>query len=146
MSESPEAGLDPLRARLRALGLRATAPRLAVLAVLCAQRRPLAHDEVMTRLPSGGFDRASVFRVLADLAEAGLLRRMDLGDRVWRYEIEEACATRDRAHAHFLCGDCGVATCLPPLDLGALLGVLPEGVARGRVLEITGRCGGCLAS
>lgn len=135
-----------LRERLRALGLRATAPRLAVLTVLHELARPLSHDEVMSRLPAGGFDRASVFRVLADLAEVRLLRRMDLGDRTWRYELDDACVQKSDAHPHFLCDACGVALCLPPVDLARLPGAIPDAVARARIVEISGRCGGCLAS
>jgi hypothetical protein len=47
----------------------------------------MTHEQVMTDQPSGAHDRASVWRILSDLADTGLLRRMDLGDRIWRYDL-----------------------------------------------------------
>ncbi len=140
--------LDPVRAEVRALlrdgGLRATAPRVAVLVVLHEQAAPMTHDQVMDQLPEGGFDKASVWRVLADLAELGLLRRMDLGDRVWRYELHDACRALKDDHAHFLCEDCGTVRCLPPLEVRARDGALPEPLRGARFqVRVMGICAAC---
>jgi Fur family ferric uptake transcriptional regulator len=135
-----------LRDRLRQLGLRATSPRLAVLVALHDEARPLSHEEVMDQISEGGFDRATVFRILADLAEVGLLRRMDLGDHVWRYELMDACRSVEADHPHFLCEGCGAVACLPPLELRATTGPLPALLAGAALhLRVTGRCGPCVA-
>lgn len=133
-----------LRESLRELGLRATAPRLAVLAALHEAAAPLAHDEVMLRIGEG-FDRATVYRLLADLAEAGLLRRMDLGDHVWRYELLDACRAIADDHAHFLCTTCGEVACLPEVEVRAVDGGrLPEALRGADVeLKLTGTCRDC---
>lgn len=136
--------VDELRERLRGAGLRATSVRLAVLGVLHLARLPQTHEDLMLALAGRGFDRATVYRVLADLAEAGLLRRMDLGDKIWRYELDDACRGVEIDHPHFMCDLCHTVICLPRLELRTLDGRPPEAL-RGAVvtLQISGRCAGC---
>ncbi len=108
--------LDELRAQVRAKGLRATPSRLAVLELLRASDAPMSHGDVADRLASEAWDRATIYRNLTDLAEAGLVRRTDVGDHVWRFEAvsddHEASA-----HPHFVCTECGTIECLPELEL-----------------------------
>ncbi|MBX2804301.1 MAG: transcriptional repressor [Myxococcales bacterium] len=145
------APLDEVRQEIRALlrkqGLRATAPRIAVLVALHECKRPMTHEQVMGSLPDGAFDKATVWRILADLADQQLLRRMDLGDRVWRYELFDACRPIDDDHAHFLCDTCGDVSCLPPLELRARDGGLPEMLRGADVqLHVRGTCAVCTAA
>src|SRR4051812_24845920 len=72
---------------LRGAGLRRTGPRVAVLERLEAATAPLSHGEVAAMLTPAGFDRATVYRNLIDLVKKGLVRRADLGDHVWRFEL-----------------------------------------------------------
>ena len=133
-----------LRGLLKGKRLRVTAGRLAVLMVLHERRGPMNHEQVMESLHDQTFDRASIWRVLAELAEKGLLRRMDLGDRVWRYELIDACRTVDAQHPHFLCIDCGDVTCLPKLSVSARHGDLPPSLLAGKFrVRLEGTCGGC---
>ncbi|HEY5951429.1 MAG TPA: transcriptional repressor, partial [Kofleriaceae bacterium] len=56
------------------------------------------------------------YRNLTDLAEAGLVRRSDIGDHVWRFQA----VTDDHeasAHPHFVCTECGSIACLPEIEL-----------------------------
>lgn len=134
-----------LRALLKAQKLRATSVRLAVLEALHEKQAPMTHQQVMTALGEDGFDKASIWRILSELSEKGLLRRMDLGDRIWRYELIDACRPIDAHHAHFLCGDCGEVTCLPPLELRTPSGELPVSLQRADfTIRIEGICGNCL--
>ncbi len=82
MSSQLEKVQAEVRALLKAQGMRATAQRLAVLVVLHEKKTPMTHEDVMGVLSSGMYDKASIWRVLSDLAGVGILRRMDLGDRV----------------------------------------------------------------
>jgi len=133
-----------VRALIRGHGLRATGARIAVLVVLHEAAGPLTHEQVMGTLTEGAYDKASVWRILADLAEAGLLRRMDLGDRIWRYELLDACRTVVDDHPHFLCEECGEVSCLPPLRIEALDGQLPAALQGAEFqLRVTGRCARC---
>lgn len=95
--------------RLREAGLRITVTRLGVLKVLHDSPVPMSAQEVFEHIRRQGGDRVTVYRTLNSLDEAGLLHRMDPGDRVWRYGILQ----RDHHHhAHFVCDDCGEVRCL----------------------------------
>ena len=143
--------LDDVRAELRELlrarSLRATAVRVEVLVLLHEQARPLTHEQVLEALPTGAYDQASVWRVLSALAEHGILRRMDLGDRVWRYELRDACRPGSSEHPHFLCEQCGTVQCLPLLEVRAPGGSLPHAL-RGAEFQVrvSGTCSDCRAA
>ena len=147
MSDSSEPTADTdWRARIRAVGLRATAPRVAVLRILQEMGRPATHAEVTETLAAGGWDRATLYRNPTDLAEAGVLTRTDLGDHVWRYEIAGAPHSAHDAvtHPHFLCTSCGDVTCLPEIALPAGPGKLPTSVRQGKVeVQVRGLCDDC---
>ena len=72
---------------------------------------------------------------------------MDLGDRVWRYELRGACRSDTDDHPHFLCEGCGNVSCLPALEVRAKNGAMPEALlgADFRV-RVTGRCATCAAT
>ena len=127
--------------------MRATAARIAVLVTLHEQQGPMTHDQIMSTLPSGAYDKASVWRILSDLSDCGLLRRMDLGDRVWRYELRDACRTVMDDHSHFLCEACGEVSCLPPLEVRALDGALPAVLVNAEFrVRVMGRCAACTSN
>jgi Fur family ferric uptake transcriptional regulator len=135
-----------LKTRLRQAGLRATAARGAVLECLIAAGGPLSHAEVCERLADAGFDRATVWRNLADLTEAGLVRRRDLGDHLWRFEL---AASEDHlvadVHPHFVCTACGTVACLPDgvITVRAVRGA-PKALRSGDVdVQVRGTCNAC---
>lgn len=147
MSNHIENVRSEVRGLIRDRGMRATAPRIAVLVVLHERKGPMTHEQVMGCLPSGVYDKASVWRVLSDLAEVGILRRMDLGDRSWRYELHDSCRTVTDDHPHFLCEECGNVTCLPSLEVRARDGNLPEALLNADFrIRIAGKCGDCAAA
>ena len=138
---------DAMRKRIHELGLRATSSRLAVLVALHDHGGPLSHLELMGQLGKDHVERATAYRILSNLADAGLLRRMDLGDKIWRYElINPCCRTIRDDHAHFLCMDCKQVTCLPELELHPVAGGHLPAELRGAELHlrITGRCSTCM--
>jgi Fur family ferric uptake transcriptional regulator len=133
------------RALLKNKGMRATAQRLAVLVTLYEHRTPMTHEEVMASLAKGLYDKASIWRVLSDLAGVGIARRMDLGDRVWRYELNDSRRAAMDDHPHFLCEVCSEVTCLPPLEVRAKGGGLPDELTDADFqIRITGTCGTCV--
>ena len=146
LSEQEQARIA-VRTMLRAQGMRATAARIAVLVTLYERKGPMTHEQVMSVLPSGLYDKASVWRILADLADTDLLRRMDLGDRVWRYELQDAHRSVADNHPHFLCESCGLVSCLPPLNIQPQSGTLPAVFLNADFrVQIMGTCGDCKAS
>lgn len=147
MKHSIQEVRDEVRGLLKDLGLRATSARIGVLEVLHEQQRPMSHEAIMNQLPEGVFDKASVWRILADLADRGMLRRMDLGDRVWRYELIDNCRPVKDNHPHFLCEECSEVSCLPPLELRAPDGDFPKALLGANFhIRVTGICADCLAA
>lgn len=101
---------EELKKELREAGLRATGSRVAVLRCVREVAKPVALADVVELLGGEAPDRATVYRNLVDLADAGLLRRAHLGD-AWRFE------EGDEEHAHFVCTKCGTVECAPEVTL-----------------------------
>lgn len=97
------------RARLRAVGLRATKPRVLVYERLRDAGGHRSADDVVALLAERGhvLPRASVYNVLADLTAAGLLMCADVGPGRALYEVAE------RWHHHFVCRVCGTVLDVP---------------------------------
>jgi Fur family transcriptional regulator, ferric uptake regulator len=128
---------------LRAKGLRATPARVAILAAIEDTTVPITHQELTEQLDSLGLDKSTIFRGLQDLTEAGLLRRLELGDHVWRYEFAtENAEHHNQPHPHLLCVDCGNIRCLAETEVTIQLS--PE---LGEVVDvlIKGHCNTCLS-
>ena len=113
-----------------------------MLRLLHACASPTSHPEVSEALQPQGWDRATLYRNLADLTQVGLLRRVDVGDHVWRFEL--AAANHTDEHPHFLCTACGEVSCLPELDLSN--SGLPVSVRQGKAeIQLRGLCDACFA-
>jgi Fur family transcriptional regulator, ferric uptake regulator len=137
--------LDELRTAVRARGLRATPSRLGVLEVLRASDAPMSHGDVADKLASQPWDRATIYRNLVDLVEAGLARRTDVGDHVWRFEARMPGHDHDQAHPHFVCIECGSIECLPELELAVRRAKAPRAVKQRQVeVHVRGLCDACI--
>jgi Fur family ferric uptake transcriptional regulator len=109
---------------------------------------PLSHGEITEALAGHGFDRATVYRNLMDLADKGILARSDLGDHVWRFELRRAespAQGHGTDHPHFVCTDCGDIECLPTV---AVRVVGAEGAPRALAskaveVQVKGLCDDC---
>ena len=130
---------------LRSVGLRVTAPRLAVLAAIPPGRH-LDADTIAraVRAELGRVSTQAVYDVLNALTTAGLLRRVELpGQPAARYDRRVA-----DNHHHLVCRGCGDVTdvdcasgappCLAPTDAAGYL------VEEAEVIY-WGRCPGCQA-
>lgn len=135
-----------IRTAIRAAGMRSTAPRVSVLERLRRADAPLSHAELTEELLPLGFDRATIYRNLVDLAEAGLVSRVELGDHVWRYEVRSAAPREGEGeHPHFVCNDCGTVSCLPSVsvDIRPAPGSRRSVVAEISDVVLKGRCESC---
>jgi len=153
-SHSTEMNVASARQLLKSVGLRCTASRIALLQQLAKSSQPLSHNELVEILTETGFDASTVFRGLVELADCGLLTRLDVGDQIRRYELKHF-TKRERStgagevfhadeHPHFVCIDCGQVTCLT--DVTVTLTRKEKRVASpGNVTEvlIKGHCNGC---
>lgn len=137
-----------IRSLLHSKGLRATPARIAMLGALLESSGPISHQELTTRLNDLGLDKSTLFRGLQDLTEVGLLRRLDLGDHVWRYEsVKESPDVQpagspgeDHLHPHMMCVECGEIRCLSQEDVNVELAP-----ALGKVVDVLvkGHCNKC---
>lgn len=113
--------------QLRSAGLRATAPRLAVLAAL--RREPHAGTDAVVRRARaelGAVSTQAVYNVLATLAGTGLVRRIEPAGSVALYELRVG-----DNHHHVVCRSCGAVAdvdcavgrrpCLTPSDTHGFL-------------------------
>lgn len=142
----PDRLMEELREIVRVAGLRRTASRIAVLRCLHGAAAPVSHADVAGLLAAQGFDNSTVFRNLKELAEAGILSRVELGDHVFRYEWRRERGGHDTGeHPHFLCVDCGEVSCLPDVTVN----ITPTpGSKRSTVSDVTevllkGHCDRC---
>ncbi len=152
MGRGKSATDEAVRDRIRGAGLRCTAARVAVMRHLQSAAGPLTHAEVSDALDHLGFDRATIYRNLTELTEAGLAARVELGDHVWRFEAQRSGGHRWDDHAHFVCTTCGEVSCvdgvevaLPPPAEKPAAGKRPPGGRIGSVTEVLlkGRCERC---
>jgi Fur family ferric uptake transcriptional regulator len=134
---------EKARNDIRAVGLRATPARVATLQLLRNATSPMSHADVAEQLDEAGVDKATAFRNLNDMTDAGLLRRTELGDHVYRFEEVRHGEAGEELHPHFLCVDCGNVSCMDNVKLTA--GSIRESKKVGEVAEILlrGRCNDC---
>ncbi|WP_147868684.1 Fur family transcriptional regulator [Stieleria maiorica] len=133
---------DSTKDVIRAVGLRATPARLATLQMLREAVSPMTHAEVAERLAENGVDKATAFRNLNDMTDAGLLRRTELGDHVYRFEEIRPGEDSD-AHPHFLCTVCGTVSCLDNVKLTASSQRASQEVGEVTEILLRGRCNDC---
>lgn len=145
MKQSKRDERAALRALIRGAGLRVTSSRIAVLSVLSDAEGPLSHAEVATHVEGLGLDRTTVYRNLVDLAEAGVLRRSDVG-HTFRFELVGGREVHDgERHPHFVCTDCGKVSCLPAgsVSIKPARGA-PVALRRGNLeIQLRGLCDTC---
>jgi Fur family transcriptional regulator, ferric uptake regulator len=93
-------------AGLAAAGYQRGSARRAVVECLSAQRCALTAQEIEGDLRATGkaVGRASIYRTLEQLADLGLVHRLDLGTGVASYE---PTAAGGEHHHHLLCDRCG---------------------------------------
>lgn len=101
---------EAVRARvedfIRRKGLRRTKPRDAVFKAVFAKDEHFTAEELYDRVRKTDADtsRATVYRTLALMVEAELLREIDLGDNQTTYDPN---FLNKPAHNHLVCIDCG---------------------------------------
>lgn len=138
-----EHDMDEFKSAIRAAGLRATPARMATLRLLREATAPMTHADVAAKLDENGVDKATAFRNLNDMADAGLLRRAELGDHVYRFEeIRNGNKDHD-PHPHFLCVECGEVTCLDKVRLTASSQRASEEIGEVNEILLRGHCNKC---
>jgi Fur family ferric uptake transcriptional regulator len=109
-SPPADAWIEHAEAELRLAGMRASAPRRAVLELIGRQECVLSAHEIAEGLRSEGrrVGVATVYRTLDLLNELKLVQRLDLGGGSARYE--PAMPGGAHHHHHLVCERCGRVT------------------------------------
>jgi Fe2+ or Zn2+ uptake regulation protein len=137
---------DQIRRHLSERSIRYTSGRQAVIKALQRAGGPRSAAELHTRLRR--LPLSSLYRSLAVLDEAGVLRKHHDADGLARFELAEWLSGH---HHHLVCLDCGLVEDVE-LDAGAesTLHEIAAGAAAvadysstGHVLEIEGLCRTC---
>ncbi len=143
MTDSGSDEISEIRELVRSCGLRCTSARISVLQYLRQANSPLSHAEIADSLAPQGLDKATVFRNLIDLSDAGLLRRNELGDHVWRFEVRDPRATHNDEHPHFVCIDCGSVTCLDDAEFDSATKRWATDIGTITEVLLKGHCSQC---
>lgn len=144
MPDAPGLTVEQAYDLLKDCGLRRTFARLHVLQCLSLLPGPASHAEIAARLAAAGVDDSTIFRTLSSLVEAGAVARLDLGDRMWRYELVGRSLDRlepSPRHPHAVCRVCNRIECLPASGIPPV----DEHLSHWRVEEILfkGVCRDC---
>ena len=123
-------------------GLRATAPRVAVLRLLSDAKRPLSHAEVVDRIGTDDWDAATLYRNLIKLDEASLARVASRVGGVTRFEARGEDEP-GHVHPHFACRDCGSVTCLHDATLSIPKNEAWRDALLDADLQVVGQCPSC---
>lgn len=107
---------------LRGIGQRVTKPRVAVLSrVLAAGSEHVSADTLFDEVRTHDADvhRATIYRTLESLTDAGVLRHVHLDRGLRAYHLAETAETNGPGqHLHAQCARCGAVVDLPPGVLG----------------------------
>ena len=96
-------------------GIRPTAIRLIILEILGDSPRALRAKEILEAIRARRrVNKVTVYRILEDFTQRGLVRRLSLEGRVNHYEL--ACEHHP-PHPHFQCHTCREVQCLDPMPL-----------------------------
>jgi Fe2+ or Zn2+ uptake regulation protein len=132
---------------LRKLGLKVTPKRLEVMRCLGEEASFLSAEEVWRRLRSRhtSIGLPTVYRILDELAGAGVATRIFMSDRKQYYFL---CSNQEHHH-HFVCESCHRVEDVARCCLDDLIGeVAQRSGARvtSHILQINGICAACVAA
>jgi Fur family transcriptional regulator, ferric uptake regulator len=135
--------------RLAQAGHKRGGARAALVELLGDQECALTAMEMEDALRAGGqqrsVSRASVYRILDELEQLGLVQRVETGQAMVRYE--RVCG-HDEHHHHLVCDQCGLVMPFSDAALERAIGALSERVPL-RVSEheivLHGSCERCAA-
>lgn len=131
-----------LLATLEDLGCRVTGPRRQLVAILEARHDAFAPDDILADLP--GVGRATVYRTIKLLLDAGALCKTSLPDGSPRYIVGQT-----HHHHHVVCVRCGRVDEFRHSAVERMLQAMRSevpGELVGHRLELYMTCDSCLAS
>jgi Fur family ferric uptake transcriptional regulator len=139
---------ESYRAVLHGHGLSVTRLRLSIMGILHSNQGAASAAELLRGLQreDRSVHKTTVYRNLAALGRAGLLRKVPSG-RTFLYEL--TCDHSPPAHPHFTCRRCNRFVCLEPVDLSSVWGLLTQNdglVPETAEITLVGLCKECAAA
>lgn len=137
-----------VEARLRDAGQRYTAQRRTLVKRLASTARPMSITQILSE--ESEMKQSSVYRNLAALVQAGVVRRVATDEEYGRYELAEELIGH---HHHLVCASCGTMRDVKvPRDLEATLDRVLDRIAKRagfaqveHRLDLVGLCADCAA-
>lgn len=127
---------------LKKAGLRCTPGRIEMISVLLHSEHPLSQEEITAQLQMEGLDRVTVYRALEAFFQAGIVHRVETGDRLRRYALC-ACGSKKHCHPHFICRECGKVECLSGVKLPTINELKPGYKVEEQETYLKGICPEC---
>lgn len=129
---------------LRRLRLKVTPKRLEVMNCLRTEQAYLSADEVWNRIKPklGSIGLPTVYRILDELATAGVITRIFRSDRKQYYFL---CSNQEHHH-HFVCKSCRRVEDIGQCDLDGVSREIARrsgGRVLSHILQMEGVCGEC---
>jgi Fur family transcriptional regulator, ferric uptake regulator len=130
--------------RLRPAGGKRSSKRDLIVEVFLRQEGHLSADDLVERirLEDQRISRATVYRTLQWMVDAGIARKVDFGEGRFRFEH----SYRHPRHFHLICKSCNQSSEFLSSDIEALIEEVAEArhfTARQSVLQIYGECDAC---
>lgn len=122
-------------------GLKNTSGRMAIMELL-KNEGPLSHEEIMNKLSGIAINRVTIYRALDSFVHAGIVHRIDTGDRVWKFAL---CGHHHAGHCHphFVCKACGKIECMNSIELPPVKGFKEGYTIEESEFYLKGRCSQC---
>lgn len=133
-----------IREQLRAKGFRITTPRIKLLKLLYRAEKPLSIQRILGSWKEDLPNQTTLYRTLSDLADAHVVRRVDLNTGTAHFEY-----TPERPHHHhIICTDCGAVEDIEKCSVDKLHGQMTQASRRFKSiyshnLEFFGLCASC---
>ncbi len=127
---------------LSGAGLKRTYGRVALIKLLLEAQNPLTRQEISDNLNGVNFNYVSIYRSLDAFLKAGIIHKVEAGDRNWRFAICH-CGSSSHCHPHFICRSCGKVECLSGLKIPQIDKLKPGYVVEEQEIYIRGLCAHC---
>ena len=142
----PPGWIGRAETELRRAGHHSTVPRSTIITAIGAEDCLVTADELIHRLRDAGrpIGAATVYRTLELLERLRLLRRIEIGDGVARYE--PAMPDGEHHHHHYVCLSCGTVTPFEDRDLEEAMVSLArrfDQPVEGHEVILKGTCARC---
>ncbi len=95
--------------------LKKTKGRLSIIEALLKANRPLTQQEI-SKMINSKMNYVSIYRCLEAFIDAGIVHRIECGDRVWRFALSRE-DNKGHHHPHFTCKKCGETKCIDGIPM-----------------------------